>query len=49
MEDISARQCVESAEKLAQQGRGFLLLDDSISDQQADELVHNLSQVQDFR
>jgi hypothetical protein len=47
--EISAKQCVESTEKLAQQGRAFLLFNDSIPDHQADELVQNLPYFHDFR
>jgi hypothetical protein len=39
---LASAQCVESAEKLAQQGCAVLLLNDSLPDQQADEFVQNL-------
>lgn len=42
-EDISAKQYVESTEKLAKQSRAFLFFNDSIPDHQADELVQNLT------
>jgi hypothetical protein len=49
LELLVPAQCMESAEKLAQQGRAFLLFNNSIPDQQADELVQNLPQFHDFR
>jgi hypothetical protein len=49
LKPVASAQCVDSPEKLAQQGRAFLLFNNSIPDQQADELVQNLPQFHNFR